>query len=78
MGAKTEIRADADVPGPAEGWRVKCQREAVLKIRMDKADAADAAAGGGGAGSVMRTSMGGGGGKRRAGEGDVEDELRRK
>lgn len=35
---KPELRADADAAGYSETWRIKCQREHVLKMRVAKAD----------------------------------------
>ncbi|ORY34583.1 hypothetical protein BCR39DRAFT_513483 [Naematelia encephala] len=61
---RAELRADADVIGPNEGFRVKCQREFVLKARVDKA-------GGAGDGDIKGKS------RIREGGGSVEDEMRR-
>jgi protein FRG1 len=59
--SKPEIRADAETAGYSETWRIKCQREQVLKIRIARADEK------GGVGS----------GKARAGEGySREEEMR--
>ena len=63
-GGRPEIRADAETIGINEQWRIKCQREHVLKVRMAKADEV------GGVGT----------GKGRAGRDDTgrEEEMRRK
>lgn len=69
LGSKVELRADADTAGAQEGLRIKCQREFVLRARLEKEDAKG---GEGGTGKVRRMLDGG------AKAGSLEDEMNRK
>jgi protein FRG1 len=64
--AKVELRADADDLGEFETLRVKCQREFVLKAKVERAEAKGEAKG------KRRLFESG------PAEGSVEDEMRRK
>jgi protein FRG1 len=63
-----ELRGDADVIGSSEKWRVKCQREFVLKAKLAALEAR-----GEGASSKGKRRLEGG-----VMEGSLEDEARRK
>lgn len=67
LGSKVELRADADKPGQTEGLRIKCQREFVLRAKLEKADGGDR-----GEGKIRRMLDGG------AVAGSLEDEMNRK
>jgi protein FRG1 len=65
-----ELRGDADTIGSGEKWRVKCQREFVLKAKMAVLEAKGELAGVGG--KAKRRLDGG------VAEGSLEDEIKRK
>ncbi|KAL1412574.1 hypothetical protein Q8F55_000321 [Vanrija albida] len=62
---KSELRGDADAPGEDEGFRIKCQREFVLKARVAAIEGKEGGAG-------KRRLLEGG-----PSAGSVEDELRK-
>lgn len=67
MAKRAELRADADSIGEFEGLRVKCQREHVLKARVQAVQGKA-----GGEGKTRLLERGG------PAVGSVEDELKRK
>jgi protein FRG1 len=69
LGKKGELRADADGQGEQEGFRVKCQREFVLKAKLALEGEGGLSAGAGSS-TVKRRKEGQGG--------SLEDEVNRK
>lgn len=67
MARKAELRADSDEVGEYEGLRIKCQREHVLKARIEAIYNKE-----GGAGKRRLLERGG------PSIGSVDDELKRK
>ncbi|ORX37572.1 hypothetical protein BD324DRAFT_589334 [Kockovaella imperatae] len=67
LGGKIELRADSESVGERESFRIKCQREFVLKAKMGTE---------GEKGKRRMGTIGGGGGAAAVG-GSVEDEIKR-